>query len=219
MKQELNRVERSVKERLFVDKTLMNYWLYFFLLNGLTSGILGIILYFQKIIRIDKFYLRKKEYYEGIINYTEKYAQENGKYDEVKGELESLRNHYNVNFVNGINEIDLLKALLLPWVTFGIWAIVVQYKMNKSWNVFQIFEQKFDSQLSDIWIKLDLIKHPINFQTDPALKRNFWIQYLLIFVTLGIWFIVWDYKMHTDPDRIYKEFHTVEDFVLQTIKQ
>jgi hypothetical protein len=29
---------------------------------------------------------------------------------------------------------------------------------------------------------------------------------------------VWDYKVHTDPDNLYGEIHSVEDTVLQTVR-
>lgn len=91
--------------------------------------------------------------------------------------------------------------------------------MNKAWDELQNYEQEFVDKLNAIWTKLELIKYPINFKTDPEKKRNFWIQVLLAFVTLGIWGLVWAYKLHVDPDNLYKEFHSVEDTILQTIKQ
>ncbi len=219
MTQEIHRIERSIKERMFVDRPLVNFWLYFFLLSWLTSGIMGLVLYFQKIIRIDKFFLRKRDYYASVIGYTEKYAQENGRYEEVSNDITALQNMYETNYIAKINEIGPAKAFFLTILTLGIWGIVVSYKLNKAWDEFQTFELQFNEQLSAIWIKLGLVKYPLNFQIDPALKRNFWIQGLLIVVTLGIWGIVWQYKIHTDPEIIYKEFHSVEDTVLQTIKK
>jgi len=219
MVQEIQRIERSVKERMFSDKVLINFWLNFFILNGITGGIMGLIIYFQKIIRIDKFFLRKKDYYASLIAYTEKNAQEKGKYEEVSGDLTNLQNFYETNYIAKISEIGPAKAFFLTILTFGIWGLVVSYKINKAWDEFQTFEQQFDEQLSAIWIKLELIKYPLNFKTDENIKRNFWIQILLSFITFGIWGIVWQYKTHTDPENIYKEFHAVEDTVLQTIKK
>ncbi len=219
MIQEIQRIERSVKERMFSDKELINFWLNFFILNWLTGGVMGLVIYFQKIIRIDKFFLRKRDYYASLITYTEKNAQENGRYEEVSGDITNLQNFYANNFVAKISELGPAKSFFLTILTFGIWGIVVSYKINKAWDEFQMFEQQFDEQLSAIWIKLGLLKYPLNFKTDEELKRNFWIQILLSIITFGIWGIVWQYKTHTDPENIYKEFHAVEDTVLQTIKK
>jgi len=219
MIQEIQRIERSVKERMFSDKELINFWLNFFILNWLTGGVMGLVIYFQKIIRIDKFFLRKRDYYASLITYTEKNAQENGRYEEVSGDITNLQNFYANNFVAKISELGPAKSFFLTILTLGIWGIVVSYKINKAWDEFQMFEQQFDEQLSAIWIKLGLMNYPLNFKTDENLKRNFWIQILLSIITFGIWGIVWQYKTHTDPENIYKEFHAVEDTVLQTIKK
>jgi hypothetical protein len=41
---------------------------------------------------------------------------------------------------------------------------------------------------------------------------------ILSIVTFGIWSLVWEYKIQTDPDNLYNEFHSVEDTVLQTVR-
>ncbi|MDP3029417.1 MAG: DUF4234 domain-containing protein [Deltaproteobacteria bacterium] len=219
MIQEVQKIERSIRERRDTDVPLVNYWLYIFLLSWVTLGIYPIVLFFKRIGRIDKFIIRKKEYYEGVIGYTEKYAKENNKYDDLHHQIQDLKNLYEDNFGKKIKELKAGLSFFLSIVTFGIWAIVVLFKQNEIWNKLQGFEQDFDDNLSQIWSKLGLAKYPINFRPDSSKNRSFILYIVLSIVTFGIWGIVWDYKIHTDPDKLYKEFHSVEDTVLNTIRK
>jgi hypothetical protein len=47
-----------------------------------------------------------------------------------------------------------------------------------------------------------------------ALRRNFGLYLGLSIITFGIYGIIWDYQLHTDPEKVYPEFHSVEDTVL-----
>ena len=219
MTQEIQKIERSIRERSLVDSPLLNFWLNLFLINWITGGIMSLVLYFQRIGRVDKFIIRRRDFYQAVIDFTDKYARENNKYEDIKMALTDLQNFYNEVFLLKAKEIKGGLSFFLTIVTLGIWAIIVQYKMNKAWDELQNYEQEFVDKLNAIWIKLELIKYPINFKTNPDKKRNFWIQILLSIVTLGIWGLVWAYKIHVDPDDLYKEFHSVEDTILQTIKQ
>ena len=91
--------------------------------------------------------------------------------------------------------------------------------MNKIWYDLQKVELDFDDKLSQIWSKLGLIKYPISFNLDSSKKRSYPLYLILSIVTLGIWGLVWDYKIHTDPENLYKEFHLIEDTILQTVRQ
>lgn len=219
MIQAVQRVERSIRERNTTDVSLINFWLYLFLLSWLTFGIYPIILFFKRIGRIDKFILRKRDYYESVIDYTEKYAREKNKYEECHSQIQDLKNLYQDKFTGEIKEIKAGISFLLTIITFGIWGLVVLYKENKVWDELQRFEQEFDDKLSQVWNRLDLIKYPLNFNIDQKKTRNFVLYLVLSVITFGIWGIVWQYKIHTDPDNIYKEFHSVEDTVLNTVRQ
>ena len=58
----------------------------------------------------------------------------------------------------------------------------------------------------------------MTFEPVPALNRSFGIQFLLSFVTLGIYAIVWDYQLHTDPEKLYPEVHSTEDTILNALR-
>jgi hypothetical protein len=94
----------------------------------------------------------------------------------------------------------------------------VLYRMNRYWWDAQVLEQSFDDNLSQAWTKLGLMRYPISFTLDQGKRRGYALYLILSIVTLGVWAIVWDYKVHTDPENLYKEFHSVEDTALQTIR-
>ncbi len=219
MNQEVLGIEQSIRDRNDSDKVLVNYWLYFFLLSWITFGIMGLVLFFQRIGRIDKFINRKKSYFEGLVNYCEQTAKEKNKYNELSTQINKLRNVYEYDFLENNKTINAGLSLLLMIITFGIWGIVVMYKLNKAWDHLQRAEQKFYDELNPILAKLELTKYPISFRIKTNKSRSFILYLFLSIITFGLWGIVWDYQIHTDADDLYPEFHTAEDYVLSAIKQ
>ena len=217
MIQSVQKIERSVKERINVDLSLINWWLNYLIVIPVTLGIYGIILFFKRTSRVDKFIARKKDYYKNVIEYTKKYAQEKETYDNVHSELEDLTFLITSTFNSKIKEIKGGISFLLIIVTLGIWGFVWMYKMNKVWDDLQKIEQEFDDKLSKVWMKLGLIKYPISFNLNIS-QRSFVLYLIISIVTFGIWSLVWDYKIHVDPDNLYKEFHQVEDTILNIIR-
>ena len=218
MIQAVQKVERSIKERRDVDVPLMNWWLYYFV-NLVTCGIYGLVVFFKRTGRVDKFIIRKKDYYQGVLDYTEKYSQENGSYDNIRNDLTDLKELVNDAFTRDIKEIHAGISFLLMMVTLGAWGFVWLYKMNCIWDKLQKLEQDFDDKLSQIWIKSGLIKYPLTFNTDSSKNRSYVLYIILTMITFGFWVLIWDYKLHTDPENLYKEFHSIEDAVLQTVRQ
>ena len=217
MLQEIQKIERNIKDRREIDVPLMNWWLYL-LVNGLTGGIYGIV---KRNTRVREFAIRKYDYYQNVITYTEKLAQEINRYDEVRNELNDLKTDVDAAFRKNmqLRKCTTMNGLMLTIVTVGIFLYVWFFRLNKFWYDAQKIEQDFDDKLSQIWLKLGLIKYPLNFSLDASKNRNFWMQLLLSIVTVGVWILIWDYKIHTDPDNLYKEFHAIEDSVLQTVRQ
>ena len=89
MVQSVTTLDRSIKARRDSDTSLINYWLYLFIVNLVTFGIYGLVLWFKRINRIDGFTARKQVYYTGLIEWTERYARQQGKEDVVHHELEA----------------------------------------------------------------------------------------------------------------------------------
>jgi hypothetical protein len=211
-------LERSVKARRDQDVPFMNWWLATLIVTPVTLYIYGIVIWFKLLGRVNAFHLRRRQYYDAVVDFTAKYADAEGKAGEVQEELRRLR-------LDGVQALETNVPVMNPWlqwllsiVTVGIWGLVVMYRLNKAWYTFETIEQTFDDNLSQAWAKLGLAKYPLAFNVDARKKRGFGLYLLLSVVTLGIWGIVWNYKIYTDPDNIYSEFHGVEDVVLQTAR-
>lgn len=216
--QSVTRIERAIKERRDTDQTFINWWLYVLLVAPVTLGIYALVLYFKRINRIDRFSARKQPYYEGLIDWTRRYAQQHGQEDDIHHMLEDMRSEVQVAYSGNLKKINAGLSFLLTIVTLGIYGFFVLYRMNKYWWQAMVVEQEFDDKLSQTWTKLSITRYPISFTLDQSKRRSYGLYLLLSFATLGIWWYVWDYKIHTDPENLYKEFHSVEDTILATVR-
>ena len=213
--QSVARLEQAVRDRAETDRTFMNWWLYTFLVSWITFGIAAIYFYYRRMSRVDAFSRRKLAYYDALIEYTERRAESAGAASAIRPLTSQLRADLEVAARSSLKPIGAGLSFLLVIVTLGIWALVVHYKLNRAWDDRQRLEAAFDDRLSQAWLQLGLLRHPVVFRVDQGKQRNFWIWLVIGIVTLGIGFIVWDYRIWTDPDRLYPEFHAVEDAVLQ----
>jgi hypothetical protein len=218
MTQAVTRVERSIKERRDTDTTLINWWLYFFIVGPFTLHIYTWVLYFKRVSRADRFSARKHAYYDAVIDWTERYAQQAGREDEVHHLLVDMRSEVQVAFKGSQRRMNAGLMVLFTIFTLGLYGIYAVYRLNKYWWDAMVIEQEFDDKLSQAWSTLGLMRYPISFAVDQSKRRSYGLYLLLSFITLSIWYWVWDYKIHTDPDNLYSEFHSIEDTVLQTVR-
>jgi Domain of unknown function (DUF4234) len=216
--QVVTKIDRSIKERRDSDAIFINYWLYLFVVSWVTVGIYGLILFFKRINRIDRFGRRKQAYYEALIDWTERYSQQQGKEDDVYHMLADMRSETSAAYKGDLRQIKAGVSFLLTLVTVGIYGLYVLYRMNRYWWDAQVVEQEFDDKLSQTWTTLGLMRYPVSFKLDQGKRRSYPLYLILSIVTVGIWGIVWDYNIHTDPDNLFGEFHSIEDTVLQTIR-
>lgn len=77
MVQAVTNIDRAIKDRRDSDKVLINFWLYFFLVSWVTLGIYTIVLFFQRVNRIDRFSERKHTYYQSLIVWTSRNVIQN----------------------------------------------------------------------------------------------------------------------------------------------
>lgn len=213
--QSVARLEQAVRDRAATDRRFMNWWLYTFLVSWITFGIAGIYYYYRRMSRVDAFSRRKAAYYAALVEYTERRAESSGAAAAIRPLTDQLRADLTAASRSAIKPIGAGLNFVLVIVTLGIWAIVVHYKLNRAWDDRQRFEAYFDDRLSQAWLQLGILRHPVTFRVDEGKHRNFWIWLVVSILTLGIGAIVWDYRIWTDPDRLYPEFHAVEDAVLQ----
>ncbi len=213
--QSVARLEQSIQDRASTDRTFINWWVYWLLLNWITLGIAGLVYFYRRMSRVDDFSRRKAAYYEALVEYTERRAESAGSAAAIRPITGQLRVDLQTAGRSSLKPINAGLQLLLSIITFGLWAIVVYYMVNRAWDDRQRFEAAFDDRLSQAWLQLGLLRHPIAFRIDEGKHRNVALWLIVSILTFGIGFIVWDYRMHTDPDMLYPEFHRVEDSFLQ----
>ncbi|HJU36331.1 MAG TPA: DUF4234 domain-containing protein [Gaiellaceae bacterium] len=218
MVQSVTVLDRAIKQRRDTDTILMNWWLYFFLVSWVTFGIYTLVLFFKRINRIDGFIARKHSYYTALLEWTERYAQQEGKEDSVHHDLADMRSEVDAAYAGDMRPIKAGLSFLLTLVTLGIYGLYVLYRLNRYWWDAQVLEQDFDDKLSQVWMRLDMMRYPISFTVDQSKRRGYVLYLILSIVTFGIWALVWDYKIQTDPENLYNSFHSVEDTVLQTVR-
>ena len=102
---------------------------------------------------------------------------------------------------------------------YGIYAFYLYAsQMSKAWDDIQAIESEMYSFISNVLIKENIIKEPLEYK--PYYYNIKSKAYFLInLLTLGIWGLVWDYKVHIMPERLYKNLHNAEDEVLKALKQ
>jgi hypothetical protein len=211
-------IERFVKERHQTDEKLVSWPLYFFLLTWITLFIYPMIMFYKRVQRADNFRQRKANYYGGIIEYSTQFAQESGNYDAVYSQINDMHESVNRKFADDLKPINPGMSLVLTIVTFGLYGFYVLYRNDKFWWEIQEFERDFDDSVSQLWTKLGILKYPVRFEPRQSTKRSFGLYLGVTLVTFGLFGIVWDYKVHTDPEALFPEFHSVEDAVLNAVR-
>ena len=216
--QSVTQIDRAIKLRRDNDVSLINWWLYVLLVSWITFGIYAIVLFFKRIHRIDRFSQRKRAYYDGVLEWTDRQAIQRGQGAVVHNDIADMRSEVDRAYQKDLRPINAGVSFLLSIITLGIYGFYVLYRLNRYWWDAQTVEQDLDDKLSQTWSKLGFTQYPITFQLDQSKRRSYGLYLVLSIVTLGIWGLVWDYKIHTDPDNLFKEFHGVEDTVLQIVR-
>lgn len=211
-------IERYVRERRDTDRPLTSWGVYFFLLVPITLGIYFFIMFHRRVNRAELFRTRKSHYYDSVIAFSKQYGEETGQLDSVYDQIGDLEHYKKDRYTVEHRPFNPGMDTLLAIVTLGIWQLVIYSKLMRFWWEIQVTEQDFDEKLSQIWTKLGVVRYPISFQPIQELRRSFWTYFLLSIVTLGIYGIIGDYRLHTDPDKVYPEFHAVEDTVLNSAR-
>ncbi|MEO8463414.1 MAG: hypothetical protein ABI555_09385 [Chloroflexota bacterium] len=216
--QSVARLEQSIQARASTDRTFINWWIYWLLLSWITLGIAQLVYFYRRMSRVDAFSRRKAAYYEELVEYTERRAESAGSAAFIRPITGQLRADLQAAGRSSLKPLNAGLQLLLSIITLGLWAIVAYYMVNRAWDDRQRFEAAFDDRLSQAWLQLGLLRHPITFRIDEGKHRNVALWFVVSILTFGIGFIVWDYRIHSDPDRLYPEFHRVEDSILAIVR-
>ena len=216
--QAVQQVDRYVHERRATDQTFVGWGIYFFLLSWVTLGIYVIVMFYRRLNRADLFRDRRMHYYNAVIDASKQYAEERGQYDACHDDLHDLQRFVKERFEDEHKPIKAGLSLFLSFITLGIYGCVATYRLMRFWWQIQLTEQDFYDRLSVTWTKLGVVRYPVTFEPITALNRSFGMHFLLSLVTLGIYGIVWDYQLHTDPEKLYPEVHSAEDTSLNALR-
>lgn len=210
-------VERYVRARRDTNQKFVGWGLYFFLLSWVTFGIYSIIIFYRRLNRADLFRDRKLGYYTSLINLTRQYAQGHGDTTAL-ARMDDLDREVQARFVNNHKPIKAGLSVALTFLTLGIYGYIAVWRDMKFWWEIQLTEQDFYDRLGVTWTKLGILRHPVTFQPITALHRNFWLHFWLSIVTFGIYGLIWDYRLHTDPERLFPESDSAEDGILAAVR-
>ncbi|MFW6009298.1 MAG: hypothetical protein ACOCP8_08560 [archaeon] len=171
------KIERAIKKRRETDKSLPSWWILFFIyiliISSINNGVIFvtfifyfiiiIIFYYLRVNRVYRFIIRKNNYYNSIIKFTKNYAEENHHLEEIKKDLEHIKDEINYKLNERTKKFAPYKNIAIMSVSFGIYGFWILYKLNKIWYELQLIEQEFDDSISEVWQKIGLIKYPLNF--------------------------------------------------------
>lgn len=217
--QSLPRVERYVRERRSTDQVFINWGVYYFILTWATFGIYPLIIFYRRLDRADLFRERRLHYFTAVIDATREYAEAHGHDDAtVHSQLDDLQHFVKERFTDEHAPIEAGKSLLLSFVALGIYGLYAVYRMMRFWWQIQLTEQDFDEKLSIVWTELNIVRYPITFEPVLALNRGFGMHILLTLATVGIYGIIWDFQLHTDPEKLYPETRAAEDAVVAALR-
>ena len=209
-------------------------------LSDLLITILSFVILFPMIYlqtnRVNAFIKRKAEFYTNVVEFTKQHSKDSGHLQNLNTLIDSTKYKSAINPIKLKYTLSLLGAnailglvtedqvelvlLALIMVVLGVIKIAIyEYPMNAIWNKIQTFENEFDSTLSKVWKDNGWIEEFIEFRVDPSKKRNFFLWIFYSVITSGVMFCVWSYRIYTDPDNMYKQFHDTEDKMLEVIKK
>jgi Domain of unknown function (DUF4234) len=214
----VQQVDRFVHRRRFTDRILVSWPLYFFLLSWVTLGVYSVVVAYRRWERADLFRQRRVQYYGAVVAATRQYAEESGRYGPAHDELDDLQRLVTERFEDEHRPIRAGRSLVLSFLTLGVYGWYAIWRLMRFWWQVQLTEEVFDDRLSLLWTKLGIIRYPLTFEADERLNRSFPLHLFLTAVTFGIYGIVWDYRLHTDPEKIFPEFHALENAVLDALR-
>lgn len=214
----VQRVDRYVHERRSTDQRLVDWVVYAFLLSWVTLGIYTVVVFYRRLNRTDLFRDRRFHYYGAVIEATRQYAEQSGRGGEDMEQLDDLRRYVKERFEDEHRPVNAGLSVFLAFITLGIYGLYADYRMMRFWWEIQLTEEDFNDNLSDIWLRLGIVQYRVTYEPVPDLRRGFGTHLLLTIVTLGIYGFVWDYQLHTDPEKMYPEVHSTEDTVLTSLR-
>ena len=209
-------------------------------LASLLGALLVLYMIYIQTNRVNAFIERKTEWYKNIVEFTNQHSEDSRNVTKLNDLITAivLKTHVSpINLNNALifsgitsflgvislffGEGQVQMSILIGICTIGtlmVNIIIYEYPINAIWDNIQCFENEFDSTLSKVWKENGWIEQSIEFYIDPRKKRNYVLWLFFSMISFGIMFVVWVYKIYTDPDSMYKQFHDIEDKIIERIK-
>lgn len=149
-----------------------------------------VVIFYKRLNRADLFSDRRRHYYAAVLDYTTRYADQNGQAARVRYEIADLTTYVKDRFNSVHRPIKAGLSVVLSFITLGVYWYISVYRLMKYWWEIQVTEQDFCDRLSLIWSKLGIIHYPVSYEPVQQVRRSFWTSFLLSIVTLGIYGIV-----------------------------
>lgn len=178
-----------------------------FLLAIITCGIYGIYILYKLMNRRLQHFERMTSLRGHLIDVLKEKAEASGKTSAVEQDLSQLEG-YHMEATNRDRSGEKSPVLwLILTLVFSPVAYYVYYFLNDDFRAHELNEQLFMSKASEVMMKLDMTKQPVNTSMMIP-ERNFVMFLLLTIVTCGIYGIYWWYTLINDPNMHFDD-HTV----------
>lgn len=235
MLQHLSRLERLARMRRDTDRRLVNWWLYTFVLSWITFGIYPLVMLYRRLKRRDDHFERIKNFYEAMIICTEEYAQtakrENANLYHQLEEIKRMIAEAEARWLKPRGATAWIVAMVVL-VLIGVFApdvypltfviglgigLYLFYVLLFDWQKLERFELDVMDRFNQCWAIVGLTQYPIQINT--ALKKRSPVLYVfLLIITLGFFAFYWDYCIHYDPERLFRESEIWEDSVVSMFR-
>jgi len=187
-------LEADLRERAETD-IQVGFWLMFFL-SFITLGFFRFFTIWQLIARRDRHFRRLSRLAEDLTVYLRDRSQEAGA--DLSGPLRELE-HVQRALRAAASERGAALWTLLCFFTSPIGELVLFYTLMSDFTQHEALEQRMMGALHAAFAALGEPRR-LPFRTEIP-PRSFWLYFLLMFFTGGLFAVYWWYSLITDPNR------------------
>ncbi len=178
------------------------------LLPLITLGIWGVVIYYRVISRRDEHFRREASMNRNLVEAVKERIREKGVDPLSLPEMATFE-----SAVRGKDEREGAKGaalwLILTLVTSGFAGLYVLYFLTVDWYHHEQREVEVMNKANAV---LQRVNAPTLFQYPTVLpERHFWLNLLVMFVTVGLWGFIWNYRYLSDPNRHFEAQWHFED--------
>lgn len=183
------------------------------LLPIITLGIWGLVVLYRQISRRDQHFRRENALNNDLLTAVKERIRSTGLDPHSLPEVAALE-----SAIRQKAEVEQSKGpalwLILSLIT-GLAAIYVTYFLTVDYFHHEQTELDIVNKANAALRSAGL---PISVQFNQVLpERHFWLNLLVVIVTLGIWGIIWQYRLLSDPNRHFENQWVWEDSLASSL--